>query len=145
MILKIKKLDPDVVLPSYSTHGSACFDIRSNIDIDIEYRQTKVVKTGLIFDLDDGFEIEIRQRSGLSINYPNYINNAPGTIDSDYRGELCIIINNTNFDGHPFIIKKGDRIAQGKINYSPQVSFEEVNNVKETLRGSGGFGHTGKN
>lgn len=143
MSIKVKKLDPHVILPSYATPEASCFDIRSNENVTIKYGKTKLVKTGLVFDLDKGYELEIRQRSGLSIQYPNYINNAPGTIDSDFRGELLIIINNSNFEKLDFIIKKGDRIAQGKINFSSQHTLEEAETIRETKRGKGGFGSTG--
>jgi len=146
MKIKIKKLnnfDNNFALPSYATDGSAGMDIvaMNKNDIIIKPLQTVLIPTGFSIELPFGYEAQIRPRSGLAINKNIGILNSPGTIDSDYRGEVKIII--TNFGKDDFIIKKGDRIAQMVINKYERITWEEVDELSNTIRGEGGFGHSG--
>jgi dUTP pyrophosphatase len=141
--LKVMKLHPKAVIPKYQTRYSSGFDVHSIEDVTFAPGGTGLVRTGLAFELPCSTELQVRQRSGISLRYPNYINNAPGTIDEDYRGELIILINNNNmFDN--FTIHIGDRIAQCIVSPVIRGVIEEVKELPETERGDGGFGHTGK-
>lgn len=143
MILKIKKLHEDAVIPKYATKGSVAFDVCALEDtLIISGMPVVLVKTGLAFNIPDGYEIQVRQRSGLSVKYPNYLANCIGTIDSDYRGELRIPTAITNKSR--WSIKKGDRIAQCLLKKAEIPELVEVEELDETERGSGGFGHTGR-
>lgn len=130
-------------LPSYATPLSAGMDIRANIDapITLEPLERKLIPTGLYIELPQGYEAQIRPRSGLAIKKGISILNSPGTIDADYRGEICVIL--INLSKEPFIIEDGERICQMVIAKHEQVNWEEVKILGETERGSGGFGHTG--
>lgn len=130
-------------LPSYATPLSAGMDIRSNIEapITLEPLERKLIPTGLYIELPQGYEAQIRPRSGLAIKKGISILNSPGTIDADYRGEICVIL--INLSKEPFIIEDGERICQMVIAQHEQVSWEEVEILGETERGAGGFGHTG--
>lgn len=139
--VKVKKIHPDAVIPQYKTSGSAGFDLYAIEDVEIQPGETKQIRTGLIFEIPEGYEIQIRPRSGMSLKTPLRISNAPGTIDSDYRGEVMIIAENTSIV--PFSVEKGTRIAQGVLQKVPQAEFIEVERVSETERGEGGFGSTG--
>lgn len=139
--VKVKKIHPDAVIPQYKTSGSAGFDLYTIEDVEIQPGETKQIRTGLIFEIPEGYEIQIRPRSGMSLKTPLRISNAPGTIDSDYRGEVMIIAENTSIV--PFSVEKGTRIAQGVLQKVPQAEFIEVEKVSETERGEGGFGSTG--
>lgn len=143
--VKIKKLHPDAIIPKYQTSGAAGFDLHAVEDIKIEASETGIVKTGLSFEVPIGYELQIVPRSGMSLKTPIRVSNSPGTVDSDYRGEVCIIIDNKNekFIQPAFYIKKGDRIAQGKITPVLQAEFQEVEELQVTDRGEGGFGSTG--
>ena len=146
MKVKIKKLsnfDNNFKLPCYATDGSAGMDIvaMNKNDIIIKPLQTVLIPTGFSIELPLGYEAQIRPRSGLAINKCIGILNSPGTIDSDYRGEVKIII--TNFGKDDFIIKKGDRIAQMVINKYERIVWDEVDELSDTIRGEGGFGHSG--
>lgn len=151
MKLKIKKLHPDAVIPKYQTAGASGFDLHALEDITIAYGQTVLVKTGLSVAVEPGYELQVRPRSGLSLKTGLRVANAPGTVDADYRGEVCVIMTNTRnaiqagtgFPA-PEVIKKGDRIAQGVICPVLQVEFVEVEDLDETDRGAGGYGSTGK-
>jgi dUTP pyrophosphatase len=145
MIVKIKKaedIDPELIeIPKYATENAACFDVKVIEDIVIYPGEIIPIRTGLFFEIPVGYEMQVRQRSGISSKYPNYIANAPGTIDSDYRGELFILtVNNTN---RSWRIEMGTRFAQCKISKAEQVEIVEVEKITETKRGSGGFGSTG--
>lgn len=144
MIIKFKKLHEDAIIPKYQTKGSAGFDFHSIEDVEL-FRGTVLVKTGLSIEIPEGYELQIRSRSGLAFKENIIVLNSPGTIDSDYRGEIGIILNRT-IDGtkKSFSIKKGDRIAQGVICKIEQPSIEVVEKLSETERGIGGFGSTGK-
>lgn len=130
-------------LPSYATPLSAGMDIRANIDapITLEPLERKLIPTGLYIELPQGYEAQIRPRSGLALKKGISILNSPGTIDADYRGEICVIL--INLSKEPFIIEDGERICQMVIAKHEQVNWEEVKILGETERGSGGFGHTG--
>ncbi len=130
-------------LPSYATPLSAGMDIRANIDapITLEPLERKLIPTGLYIELPQGYEAQIRPRSGLAIKKGISILNSPGTIDADYRGEICVIL--INLSNEPFIIEDGERICQMVIAKHEQVNWEEVKILGETERGAGGFGHTG--
>ncbi len=131
-------------LPAYETASSAGMDLRAFIDADVVLKpfERKLIPTGLYIELPDGYEAQIRPRSGLAIKSGITVLNSPGTIDSDYRGEIKVILINLSQDD--FIIKSGDRICQMVIAKHEKAEFVEVNEISETERGAGGFGHTGK-
>lgn len=131
-------------LPAYETASSAGMDLRAFTDADIVLKpfERKLIPTGLYIELPDGFEAQIRPRSGLAIKSGITVLNSPGTIDADYRGEIKVIIINLSNDD--FTIKSGDRICQMVIAKHEKVDFVEVEEINETERGAGGFGHTGK-
>lgn len=132
-------------LPQYATGQSAGMDIRANLDepIVLKSLQRCLVPTGLYIALPKGFEAQIRPRSGLALKKGIGVLNSPGTIDADYRGEICIIL--INFSAEEFTIEDGERIAQMVIARHEQAEWQEVEVLDETERGAGGFGHTGKN
>ncbi len=131
-------------LPAYSTPLSAGMDIRADIDKEIVLKpmERALVKTGLFVEIPEGYEAQIRPRSGLAINKGITILNSPGTIDADYRGEVCIILVNLSKD--EFVIKDGERICQMVISKHEKADWVIVDSLLETQRGIGGFGHTGK-
>jgi dUTP pyrophosphatase len=133
----------DLPLPTYATEGSAGMDLLAAVesDVSIAPTETVLVPTGISIQLPEGFEAQVRPRSGLAIKHQIGILNSPGTIDSDYRGEVRIIL--TNFGRQPFVVRRGDRIAQMVIHRYARVEWEEVQSLDETARGGGGFGHTG--
>ena len=130
-------------LPSYATPLSAGMDLRANLDEPVTLRplQRCLVPTGLYIALPAGYEAQVRPRSGLAIKRGITVLNAPGTIDADYRGEICVILVNLSADD--FVIEDGERIAQMIIARHEQVTWEEVEVLTDTERGAGGFGHTG--
>ena len=130
-------------LPSYATPLSAGMDLRANLDEPMVMRPLErcLVPTGLYISLPPGYEAQVRPRSGLAIKRGISVLNAPGTIDADYRGEICVILINLSADD--FVIEDGERIAQMIIARHEQVAWEEVDVLSETERGAGGFGHTG--
>lgn len=140
--VKVKVLSPDAVLPKYQTEGAAGFDFQSIEDVELGSYETKAIPTGLAFEVPLDKEIQVRPRSGLSLKTPLRVVNSPGTIDSDFRGQVCIIIQNTS--DMPYKINKYDRIAQGVLCPVIRAYFEVVEELSGTDRGSGGFGHTGK-
>lgn len=141
--LKFKKLHPDAVIPTYATEGSAGMDVYSVENVTIEPGKTVLVSTGLAADIPDGFELQVRPRSGLAAKHGITVLNSPGTIDSDYTGEIKVILHNTQ--DKPYEVHKGDRIAQLVIGIVIHLPIKEVDEItKETERGSGGFGSTGK-
>jgi dUTP pyrophosphatase len=131
-------------LPEYATALSAGMDIRANIDEPIVLKplERKLVPTGLFIELPAGYEAQIRPRSGLAIKKGITILNSPGTIDADYRGEICVIL--VNLSTEDFIINDGERICQMVIASHEQAEWVQVTELGETNRGAGGFGHTGK-
>ncbi len=135
----------DIPLPKYETEGSAGMDVRAAVENEIVLESGKVtlVPTNLKVEIPEGFEIQIRPRSGLAAKHGIGLLNSPGTIDSDYRGEIKIIL--FNFGSEDFVIHRGDRIAQMIISKVYRMKFEEANELTDSERGSGGFGHTGEN
>jgi len=131
-------------LPEYATALSAGMDLRANIDEPIVLKplERKLVPTGLFIELPAGYEAQIRPRSGLAIKKGITILNSPGTIDADYRGEICVIL--VNLSAEDFVITDGERICQMVIASHEQAEWIEVSELGETNRGTGGFGHTGK-
>lgn len=145
MNIKIKKLVEDAIIPKYQTVGSAGFDFHTVEDVTVFPKETKLVSTGLAFEIPEGYELQVRPRSGMSLKTKIRISNSPATIDSDYRGVVSIIVDNISSHGSlPYEIKKGDRIAQGVICKVNQAVFVE-DELSETERGEGGFGSTNKN
>lgn len=142
--LLIKKLiDDDIIIPKYMTDGAVAFDICAIEDY-IIYNIVVKVHTGIAVAIPEGYEINIRARSGLSIAHPNYIANGSGTIDSDYRGEIIVLVVNNGHRKQPWEIKKGDRIAQCIVTPIERCNIKLVDELPETKRGTGGFGHTGR-
>lgn len=131
-------------LPHYSTTDSAGMDLRADLSEPVVLKPLgrMLIPTGLYVQLPDGYEAQIRPRSGLAINKGVTVLNSPGTIDADYRGEIKIIL--VNLSGEEFVVNNGERIAQMIIAAYKQVEWEEVSVLDESGRGEGGFGHTGK-
>tara|TARA_B100001057_G_C22359522_1_gene760280 strand:- start:41 stop:478 length:438 start_codon:yes stop_codon:yes gene_type:complete len=140
----IKKLDPAVKLPEYKTNGASGMDLRAFIKepINIKSKNSFLVPTGLAVAFSEDYEIQIRPRSGLAAKNNISVLNTPGTIDSDYRGEIKVII--FNHSDKDFLINNGDRIAQMILTPVIKMEFEETLDLPETIRGKGGFGSTGK-
>ncbi|MGB0368737.1 MAG: dUTP diphosphatase [Flavobacteriales bacterium] len=132
-------------LPNYETELSAGMDLRANITEDIELGSLEriLVPTGLFIALPAGTEAQIRPRSGLAYKHGLTVLNSPGTIDADYRGEVKVLL--VNLSNQPFTIKNGERVAQMVVAKHEQPVWDEVEVLNETVRGEGGFGHTGKN
>lgn len=143
MKVLIRKLSEKSIIPEYKTLGSSGFDISACLDenIILAPHSVTMVKTGISLELPKGFEAQVRSRSGLALKNGVFVLNSPGTIDNDYRGELCVIL--ANFSTEPFIIEHGMRIAQVIIAKYEQFPIEIVENLTETQRGTGGFGSTG--
>jgi dUTP pyrophosphatase len=131
-------------LPAYETEHSAGMDLRANLEegTTLGQGERKMIRTGLYIEIPVGFEAQIRPRSGLALKHGITILNTPGTIDSDYRGEIGVIL--VNMSGEEFVINDGDRIAQMVIAKYEKVELEQVEEIKETERGAGGFGHSGR-
>lgn len=130
-------------LPQYATEQSAGVDLRANIEGPIELRplERKIIPTGLFIALPPGYEAQVRPRSGLAVKHGITVLNAPGTIDADYRGEVCVIL--VNLSDEPFVIADGERIAQMVVARHEQAEWQLVDTLPDTTRGTGGFGHTG--
>ena len=130
-------------LPQYVTDFSAGMDIRANLTepIVLKSLERKLIPTGLFIALPEGYEAQMRPRSGLALKHGITLLNTPGTIDADYRGEVCIIL--INLSTEPFVIEDGERIAQMVIARHEQAEWQEVDALDATERGAGGFGHTG--
>jgi dUTP pyrophosphatase len=143
--MKVKIVNKsDNVLPFYSTDHSSGMDLRANLEepVILKPLERKLVPTGLFIELPEGYEAQIRPRSGLSINKGITVLNSPGTIDADYRGEIKIIL--INLSDESFVINHGERIAQMIVTSYKKVEWEPVELLEESVRGQGGFGHTGK-
>ena len=138
----VKKLDPSIELPAYKTEGASGMDLMAFIKepIQLKSQNSCLVPTGIAVAFSNEFEIQIRPRSGLAAKSQISVLNTPGTIDSDYRGELKVILFNHGVDD--FIVNNGDRIAQMVLMPVLKASFEEVDELPDTVRGSGGFGST---
>jgi dUTP pyrophosphatase len=171
--VRVKRLHADAVIPKYAHEYDAGFDLVAVEDVIIEPGETKLVPTGLAFQIPIGYEIQIRPRSGVSLKTKLRVSNAPGTIDSQYRGEVKVIVDNIRqryidedgeeyvtrtldtinsstevsefFTEGTYIIRKGDKIAQGVLAEVPRANFVVVDELDETTRGESGFGSTGVN
>lgn len=163
--VKIKKLRPDAVIPQYAHKGDAGFDLVAVEDVIIEPGETKLIPTGLAFEIPQGYEMQIRPRSGISLKTKLRQSNCIGTIDAGYRGEVKGMFDNISTDNWSnmarfidnkydhdskdkyapgtYIIRKGDRIGQGIIQRVPDVTLVEVNELSDSERGAGGFGSSG--
>ena len=133
-------------LPKYETQQSAGMDLRAYLPewpITLNPMERGLVKTGLFMELPAGYEAQVRPRSGLALKKGITVLNSPGTIDADYRGEICVIL--INLSNEPFVINDGERIAQMVIARHEQAEIIQVQELTDTERGTGGFGHTGKN
>jgi dUTP pyrophosphatase len=140
MKLKIKRLDKNAKIPKKATQGSAGFDLCSLDKVVLAAGETRAIRTGLAFDIDDGYEVQIRPRSGLTLHTPLRVH--LGTIDCDYTDEVRILVENSNRGAEAISIEPGDRIAQAVVNAIPTCFIEEVKDIEETER-KGGLGHTG--
>ena len=144
-IININIIAPTYVrktLISYETAGASGADLKSKEDGILKSGERRLVKTGVFIELPAGYEAQVRPRSGLALKHGITMLNSPGTIDSDYRGEIGVIM--INHGSEPFVYKKGDRIAQLVISKYSRVEFKNTLSLTETVRGAGGFGHTGK-
>ncbi len=140
----LKRLSPEVKLPSYKTSGSSGMDLMAFIrsPVKIEPKTSCVIPTGISLAFSENYEVQIRPRSGLAAKDNISVLNTPGTIDSDYRGEIKIII--YNHGNKDFLVNNGDRIAQMILTPIVKIELEETNDLPDTIRGQGGFGSTGK-
>lgn len=141
MKLKFKKLQEDAIIPEYKSLGAAGMDISTVESVLLEPMQFKIVKTGLACAVEEGYEVQVRPRSGMACKKGITVINTPGTIDSDYRGEVGVGL--INLSPVPVLIGHGERIAQLVVNKIEQPEIEVVSELDETERGSGGFGSTG--
>ena len=134
----------DVPLPQYMTEHSSGMDLYADIDeeITIKPMERTLVPTGISISLPDGYEAQIRPRSGLAIKHGITLVNSPGTIDADYRGEIKVII--INLGTSSFVVKRGERVAQMVVHEVSRVTWRESTGLADTARGGGGFGHTGR-
>ena len=130
-------------LPQYATALSAGMDLRANIPepVTLKPMERRLIPTGLFIALPPGFEAQIRPRSGLALKHGITVLNTPGTIDADYRGEVMVLL--VNFSAEDFVVADGERIAQMVIARHEQAEWEETDHLDETVRGAGGYGHTG--
>ena len=130
-------------LPAYATPQSSGLDLRANIEAPITLHplERRLVPTGLHIALPDGYEAQVRPRSGLALKHGITVLNTPGTVDADYRGEIMVLL--VNFSNEDFVVKDGERIAQMVIAQYAKATFESVEVLDETERGEGGYGHTG--
>lgn len=136
--------EPGVKLPAYATSGSAGMDIHAMLAeaVTLHPGERRLIPTGLKIELPEGFEAQVRPRSGLALKYGVTVLNTPGTIDSDYRGEIGVVL--INLGQEDFEVKNGDRIAQMVVAPYPQVKWNEVLILDNTVRGEGAYGHTGE-
>ncbi|MDF0601979.1 dUTP diphosphatase [Psychromarinibacter sp. C21-152] len=150
-VLKVMRedwADPEVPLPSYESAGAAGADLRANLPLDdraglvLAPGARALVPTGLRLEIPDGFEVQIRARSGLAFRHGVGLPNAPGTIDSDYRGPLGVLL--VNWGAEPFTVVHGERVAQMVVAPVVRARFEAVAALGDTVRGAGGFGSTGR-
>ncbi len=141
--VRVKRLEhaEGLELPQYATAGAAGMDVLAAEDIVLAPGMRHAVATGLALAIPDGYEIQVRPRSGLALKHGISVPNTPGTIDSDYRGELKVIL--INFGAEPFAVRRGDRVAQLVIAPVVRARWDLVNELDDTARGSGGFGSTG--
>jgi len=140
--IKFKKLHPAAVIPRYQTLGAAGFDFHSIEDAELVAGKVLLVATGLSCEIPEGYELQIRCRSGLAAKSGVFLVNGIGTVDCDYRGEIKVILSTCSLQ--PIFLKAGERIAQGVISLVSQADISEVSELSDTLRGAGGFGSTGR-
>lgn len=135
------------LFPKKSRKGDAAFDLRSSVDCELKFNEIKAIDAGFSMELEEGYESQIRPRSGLALKYGLMVVNSPGTIDENYRGKICVILKYTGGGTEPnqdsFSIKRGDRIAQMVINEVPSVLLVPSDNLSNTDRGTNGFGSSG--
>lgn len=145
MKIIIKKLNDKALTPEYQTAGAAAFDLHACLESSIKLKplERTIIPTGIAVELPQGYELQIRARSGMSIKHGLTMVNGIGTIDSDYRGEVGILV--INLGQETYEIKDGERIAQGVVAKYEQVTFEERSELSVTERGAGGYGSTGRN
>ena len=131
-------------LPEYQTAGAAGMDLKADISEPVVLKpgEVQVIPTGLYMAIPEGYEIQVRSRSGLAAKYGIFCLNSPGTLDADWRGNTGVIL--ANFGKNNFVVNPGDRIAQAVLNKIEKIEWEEVSELDTTERGEGGFGHTGK-
>lgn len=141
MEIQILKLHPDARIPEYKHQGDAGFDFYAVEDVTVQPNSVSILPTGLAVAIPEGFELQIRLRSGAAMNTPLILPNAPATVDSGYRGELGIIVR--NLGNEAFVVRKGERIAQGVLARVWQARFREAGSLPESDRGAGGYGSTG--
>lgn len=141
-VVKFKKLDPDAILPDYAHDGDAGMDLYSIKEEIIEPLSWKLIPTGLACELPENTEGQVRSKSGIALKNGVFVLNSPGTVDENYRGEIGVILYNLNTK-EPFLIKKGQKIAQFVINSIEYVETVEIQELSNTDRGQGGFGSTG--
>lgn len=148
-VLREDWADPGIALPAYETPGAAGADIRANLSAAdraegflLRPMQRRVVPTGLRVEIPEGYEVQIRPRSGLALRHGVTLPNTPGTIDSDYRGPLGVLL--VNLGAEDFVVRHGERIAQMIVAPVVRASFAEVSALTDTARGAGGFGSTGQ-
>ncbi|MPQ92994.1 dUTP diphosphatase [Thioclava sp. JE_KL1] len=148
-VLREDWADPEIALPRYETHGAAGADLRANLTaedreggITLAPMQRAIIPTGLRVEIPEGFEMQIRPRSGLALKHGISLPNTPGTIDADYRGPLGVLL--INLGTEPYLIEHGARIAQAIVAPVVQARFEVTDALGDTARGAGGFGSTGK-
>lgn len=141
-IIKTKVLCPRAKLPTKATNGAACYDLYSSSPLTLEPGQSDLAGTGLAMEIPPGWELQIRTRSGMARKQQVVVLNSPGTIDSDYRGEIGVILINHSKERR--VIEVGERIAQCKLARAEEASFEIVDQLSDTDRGSGGYGSTGR-
>ena len=136
--------DQGASLPSYATASSSGMDLRANLSRPIELKpfERALIPTGIRICIPEGFEAQVRPRSGLAVEFGVTVLNTPGTIDADYRGEVKVIL--INLGAEPFVVRSGDRVAQMVFHKTARVSWREVSELPQTERGSGGFGSTGR-
>ena len=142
-IVYLKQLNPLGIQPRYATPGSAGFDIYAAEEKVLEPGVVTCVKTGFSMELAEGYELQIRTKSGLALNHGVIVANSPGTIDSDYRGEVCVLLINVKED--PYVVRTAQKIAQGVVSAVERVYFQYKEELPSTERGKGGFGSTGIN
>jgi len=144
ILFKRKDGCEDIPIPAYATSGSSGMDLRADVEGEVALKpgEIKLISTGIYVSIPEGYEAEIRPRSGLALKHGVSLVNTPGTIDSDYRGLLSLIMINHGKD--EFLIRRGDRVAQMVIKEVIKADIEVVEELDETVRSGGGFGHTGK-
>jgi dUTP pyrophosphatase len=143
VVIKVKRLTEDVKMPAYKHPGDSGADLAAAERVELGPKETRIVPTGLVMEIPYGYELQVRPRSGTSLKTPLRIANAPGTVDSNYRGEIGVIVTNTSI--YPEVVEKGTRIAQAVIAPVVIGHFVDADEMEDTSRGAGGYGSTGEN